>query len=232
MTKNIAWCITGGGQYLAESIEQVSIAKSSSAARVCSFVSSAGEEVLMMYGLLDRVTQISPGGYMEEVFLERLSGKSFSKTGRLMLGRFDRLLVAPATSNTVAKVVAGIADSMVSNASALANKSGVPVFVLPTEIRANARSVTPYSIDRESCSGCSDCPPRLACPSGALSDQIDLMRCSGCGKCVDLCKNGAISAAAISASVRKIDRKNINRLARMPGIFVLNCPEEIGSAFL
>jgi dihydromethanopterin reductase (acceptor) len=223
--KRIAWGITGAGHYLAESLEAMrSISRRN---KVCTFVSSAGEEVLRMYGLSSGLKEVSRGGYLEEVFLESASGKSFPMAGRFMLARFDLLIVAPATSNTVAKMVAGIADGLVTNAVALANKSGVPVYVLPTDVKGYDVSRMPYAIDRELCQLCDPCPPRDSCPKGAIQEQIDLMSCDGCGLCVSLCSAEAIRGGLLRIETRSIDRMNIERLRSLPGFTVLEGPEEI-----
>jgi flavoprotein len=52
-------------------------------------------------------------------------------------------VIAPATSNSVAKFVCGISDSQVSNLFAHANKCRVPIVVLPTDIAPEMDTVTP-----------------------------------------------------------------------------------------
>lgn len=226
----IAWGITGGGQYLAESVR--AMREVAARHRVCTLVSRAGEEVLRMYGLLDMLQEISRGNYLEEVFLESKSGSSFPMTGRLMLGRFDMLLIAPATSNTVAKIACGIADTIVTNAAALAEKADVPVLVLPTDVR-EAVTRAPYAVNRELCEACGICPPQTACPRGAISGDeirsIDLMLCDGCGTCLSLCSTGAIDAVRMNVRRRSIDIRNIEIL-RERGYMILESPEEIPAA--
>lgn len=180
-----------------------------------------------MYGLFGNLQEISPGGYMEELFLERESARSYPKTGRFMLARYDALLVSPATSNTVAKIVHGIADGLVTNAVSLANKSDVPVYILPTDVGSKARSHTPYTINREICSRCEICPPRESCPRGAIKEQIDLSLCDGCGTCEALCEHKAIHPMELHVRTREIDRENIEKLKRIPGIVVLSSPDDI-----
>jgi flavoprotein len=51
------------------------------------------------------------------------------------LGRFDFLLLTPATSNTVAKIAHGISDTMLTNAAIQALKANVPVYVMPVDYR-------------------------------------------------------------------------------------------------
>ena len=223
--KNVAWAVTGAGHYLAESFAAMRAVSRDN--RVCTFVSRAGEEVARMYGLFDRFTEISGGGYMEEVFLEREEGASSPSTGRFMMNRFDLLIIAPATANTVAKIVSGIADSLPTNAAALANKGGVPVYVLPTDVLESTKTEPPYSIDRDLCRRCEACEPKEACPKGAIDGQIDLSKCDGCGICRDLCPYGAISRAPITVVTRPLDKENIERLRSIPGFVVLEGPEEI-----
>ncbi|MGB9902466.1 dihydromethanopterin reductase (acceptor) [Methanothrix sp.] len=228
--RRVAWGITGGGQYLAESVK--AMREVAARNRVCTFVSRAGEEVLRMYGLLDVLQEISRGGYLEEIFLESESGRSFPMTGRLMLGRFDMLLIAPATSNTVAKIACGISDTIVTNAAALAEKAEVPVLVLPTDLR-EVVTRAPYAVNREVCRGCEICPPQTACPQGAISGDdirsIDLMLCDGCGTCLPLCSSGAIDAVRMNVRRRCIDLRNIEIL-RERGYVILESPEEIPEA--
>jgi len=225
LANSIAWAVTGAGHYLVESVE--AIRKISLENRVCTFVSSAGEEVLHMYGLFDQLSEISNGGYLEEIFLEREEGCSSPKAGRFMMGKFDMLIIAPATANTVAKIVCGIADGLVTNAAALANKAGVPVYILPTDVKDNARTKTPHIIDRELCRSCDVCTPKEKCPNQAIEEQIDLMRCDGCGICVDFCEYGAIKGGTIPVVTRQLDKKNIEQLRRLPGFTVIESTYEL-----
>jgi len=227
--KNVAWAVTGAGHYLAESV--AAMREVSRKNRVCTFVSRAGEEVAMMYGIFDRLSEISGGGYLEEIFFEREEGASSPKAGRFMMKRFDLLIIAPATANTVAKIVCGIADSLPTNAAALANKAGVPVYVLPTDVRDRAETEPPCTIDRDLCRRCDVCEPKEACPKGAIGEQIDLTICDGCGVCADLCPFGAIRKVEITVVTRPLDRENIERLRAITGFTVLEGPEDIGRFF-
>jgi flavoprotein len=69
----------------------------------------------------------------------------FSSSGVIYFssGRYDALVIAPATSNTVVKCALGIADSLASNYFAQAGKSGIPIFILPTDAEDDVTSVTP-----------------------------------------------------------------------------------------
>ncbi|HNS25131.1 MAG TPA: flavoprotein, partial [Methanobacteriaceae archaeon] len=64
----IAWGITGAGHLLLESVEIVE--NLSREHEVTVLLSGAGEEVLKMYGLYNRVESIT-GGYYRELVLEK-----------------------------------------------------------------------------------------------------------------------------------------------------------------
>lgn len=227
MTKTIAWGITGAGHFLTSSFEVFRQIKSEYDVRVNTFLSSAAEEVVRMYGLESELEKISCGEYLEEIFLETQQGKSWPKTGRFLLDKYDALMVTPATSNTVSKIAHGTADSLVSNAVAQAVKGGVPVYVVPVDIAGVVISELPFGIARELCKKCDPCPPRDNCPNNAITDQIDLLKCSGCGICKELCSFNAIKGGPVELKVRDIDARNVEIIKELEGITVLEKPEDI-----
>lgn len=223
----IAWGITGAGHYLKESFEVFrKLRQENPDLKVSIFISGAGEEVLKMYGLLDALGSISPGGYMEEIFLEREQGKSYPKVGRFLMGKYDHLVITPATSNTVAKITHGIADTLVTNAVTQAVKGSVPVIVVPVDIAGVVRSELPFNIDRDLCDNCDECPPEIECPHNAIVEgpQIDLLLCDGCGNCVALCQYGAIKGGEVDLKVRDLDCKNVQILRGLDEITVFDEP--------
>lgn len=224
----LAWGITGAGHFLRESVEVFKkLKKSTSDLKVTTLVSRAGEEVVRMYGLEKDLNSISDGSYLEEIFLEYKQGASVPKTGRFLLGRYDALIISPATSNTTAKIVCGIADTLITNAVAQAAKGGVPVYIVPVDIAGDIESRMPFFIDREICKRCEICPPLDKCPEHAITDQIDLLKCSGCGICVKLCSYGAIRGGLVKLKVRDIDAKNVRLLRELEGVKVLETPQMI-----
>ncbi|HID27724.1 MAG TPA: dihydromethanopterin reductase (acceptor), partial [Methanosarcinales archaeon] len=228
---NIAWGITGAGHLLKDSYK-VFKELSKKDFNINTFVSLAGEEVLKMYGLFNKLHKISNGEYMQEIILEREQGKSFPKTGRFSLGKYDALIVTPTTSNTVAKIVHGIADTLITNAVAQAVKGDVPVYIVPVDIAGTTLSEMPYLINRSSCKNCDICPPSENCPERAIKQknkkyQIDLLKCTGCGICLKWCEYGAISGGMVKLKVRDLDAKNVQILSNLDGITVLESPEEV-----
>ena len=115
----IGFGITGAGHLLLESVELLE--KLMTEHDVTVLLSAAGEEVLKMYGLFERVEKIT-GGYYNELVQEKEQKFSYPITGRFSLGKYDLLIVSPATSNTIGKIVSGIADTLITNAVAQSGK--------------------------------------------------------------------------------------------------------------
>ena len=130
--QRIAWAITGAGHLLAECAERLLCYD-----RVDVFLSHAAEEVVRMYHLQERLQR--PG-----VRIRRETLASSPAVAGFANGVFRVLVVAPATSNSVAKFVYGISDSLVSNLFAQAGKSRVPIVVLPTDVAPEVDSPGPH----------------------------------------------------------------------------------------
>ncbi len=130
--QRIAWAITGAGHLLAECADRLLCYE-----RVDIFLSRAAEEVTRMYHLQDRLHR--PGARIRRETLASSPAVAGFANGLYLV-----LVVAPATSNSVAKFVYGISDSLVSNLFAQAGKSHVPIIVLPTDFLPEVDSPGPH----------------------------------------------------------------------------------------
>ena len=122
-----AWCITGSGHFLDESL---AIARRLPALDL--FLSDAAEEVLAIYKMpIDELK----AGFAPGFRLVRDKTASSVPVGMLYDEVYHTVVVAPATSNTVAKCAFGISDSLPTNMFAQAGKLGIPgiVFACDTE---------------------------------------------------------------------------------------------------
>ncbi|MEX3951040.1 flavoprotein [Paraburkholderia sp. EG287B] len=120
----LAWAITGSGHYLEESL-----ALAAAFPNVDLFLSRAAEEVLPLYKI-----GVAPLKTRFRVF--RDNSASAVPVGMLYeAGHYHTLVIAPATSNTVAKCAFGISDTLPTNLFAQAGKLGIPslVFACDTE---------------------------------------------------------------------------------------------------
>ena len=235
LSLRLGWAITGAAHLLVETFR--TMRRLAREHRVSAFLSQAGEEVVRMFGLWRELRKICPGGHYREVFTQREEGASCPIVGRFAMGKYDALIVSPTTSNTVAKIVHGIADTLVTNAVAQAGKGGVPVLVVPCDYGDPGEvieTITPYMVRRDRCTGCGRCVD--ACPNDAIELMdgkafIRLIECEGCGACERACPEGAIRGGeTYRMRIREVDARNLARLKRMEGVRVLRHPREIPEA--
>jgi archaeoflavoprotein AfpA len=129
--QRVAWGITGAGDKIDEFIKGMKRIKKEYEDRVDIhvFVSKAGETVLKFYNLEAKLRQS-----FENVRVEVNSNAPFLAAW-MQMGKYEFLLIAPATSNTVAKIANGIGDTMLSNAAIMSLKAFMPVYVAPTDYK-------------------------------------------------------------------------------------------------
>jgi flavoprotein len=186
----IGWGITGAGHLLIESVEVMSELASQPGIELTTFLSKAGFECAQMYGVLEKIGEISTHVYDD-------TRASAPEVGGLARGRYKVLVISPATANTIAKIVSGIADTLVTNAVAQAQKAKTPVILVPTD-QAFGPILTklPYKMKKE------------AGQSLSTSSEI---------------KYGE----EIQIAIRRVDADNFEKLKKMEGMTVLGHPYKI-----
>lgn len=92
--------------------------------------------MLKMYGLWDTLPVEGRGLYLDRSASSPVVGKFYT-------GYYQVLVVAPATSNSVAKFVLGISDNLITNLFAHAGKAMVPIIVLPCDGAGEIESMAP-----------------------------------------------------------------------------------------
>ncbi len=127
----LAWAITGSGHYIEECLNFLLTLDD-----VDLYISQAGEEVLKMYSIdLSDIRAKMP--------VYRDKAASAPPVGHFYKGHYHTFVMAPATSNTVAKCVLGIADSLVTNLYAQAGKCRVPSIVYPCDTAPEMETTAP-----------------------------------------------------------------------------------------
>lgn len=230
--RRIGWGITGAGHFLQETFDVME--KLSKKFSISCFISSAGERVVRIYGLWERLNDICPRSYYRELILETEQRDAFPLAGRFLRGSYDVMVVSPASANTVAKIVTGIADSLVTNAVAQAEKAGVSVIIVPSDQSGVKRKTRlPYLINREICSKCENCSILNICPFNAIVisnglPKINLTKCEGCGICAKKCPRGAVTfGMEVDVILRKVDEENVEKMRKNESYTVLSEPEKI-----
>jgi archaeoflavoprotein AfpA len=129
--RKVAWGITGGGDKIAEILDVMKDLKKQSedVVEIEVFLSKAAGTVLKFYRLEDELKRSFPKVQVE------LNSNSPFLAAWMHMRKYEFLLIAPASSNTVAKIVNGIGDTLLTNAAIMSLKAFVPVYILPTDYR-------------------------------------------------------------------------------------------------
>jgi flavoprotein len=143
-TPRWGWALTGSGHFFKECLAMIQALDD-----VDLFVTRAAAEVVRMY------KQDLALPKSARVFRDTTA--SAPPVGNFYYGVYHTLVVAPATSNTVAKCVYGISDNLATNVFAQAGKCRVPSIVfacdtapeLETEAPKGLVKVYPRRIDLE-----------------------------------------------------------------------------------
>jgi archaeoflavoprotein AfpA len=127
--RKVAWGLTGGGDRLRETVDVMKGLNKEYAnlVNIEVYLSKAGEQVVNYYKLTDDLKR-----NFRRVTVEVDANSPFL-AGWLQTKKYEFLLIAPATSNTVAKISVGIGDTLLSNAAIMALKGRVPVYIMPTD---------------------------------------------------------------------------------------------------
>jgi archaeoflavoprotein AfpA len=125
--KRFAWGITGSGDQMLETYSILVDIKEKTGVDTMVFLSKEGETVMKWYHLWDKISKDFPN------FKVDAGPNSPFIAGPLQMGYYDFLLIAPATANTVAKIVYGIADTLVTNAVSQTAKGKTPIYIMPVD---------------------------------------------------------------------------------------------------
>ena len=128
--KRVTWGITGSGDRLTEIVDVMKQLKEEyqDDVRITIYTSKAGEQVTKFYGIFKDIKD-----NFEKVRTE-LNANVPTLAVQLQSGKVEFLLIAPVTSNTVAKLANGIADTLLTNSAIMALKTFVPVYLLPCDL--------------------------------------------------------------------------------------------------
>jgi dihydromethanopterin reductase (acceptor) len=111
--QRLAWAITGSGHYLRESLAVLQTLEN-----VDIFLSKAAAEIIKQYGFQAALDATGHKVYQDK------TASSVPVEG-FYAGKYHTLVIAPATSNTIAKMAYGFSDSLVTNLYAQAGKTRV-----------------------------------------------------------------------------------------------------------
>jgi flavoprotein len=98
------------------------------------FISKAAETMLKFYRLDEEIKKS-----FTKVMVEVNANSPFLAAW-MQSGKYELLLIAPCSSNSVAKIANSISDTMLTNAAIMSLKAFRPVYILPTDYRESVVS--------------------------------------------------------------------------------------------
>jgi archaeoflavoprotein AfpA len=119
--------ITGTGYILQELIDLMVDLQKNHDIDITVILSKEGAAVVKWYKMWLALTKA-----VEKVKVEKTPNIPFY-AGPLQLGKYDLFLVAPVSANTIAKIVYGIADTLITNCVAQAIKGDQTVYTFPSD---------------------------------------------------------------------------------------------------
>lgn len=125
--QRLAWALTGSGHYLKECLDIINRLLD-----VDLFLSRAAAEILQQYGYQHNVGRVFQDKTASAVPVELFYH-----------GVYHTVVIAPTSSNTVAKMVCGISDNLVTNIFAQAGKCRVPTIVFACDTESELESDAP-----------------------------------------------------------------------------------------
>lgn len=134
--RKVAWGITGAGDKIQEIVDTMKDLKKQSedVLEIDVYLSKAADTMLKFYRLDEELKKS-----FAKVTVESNSNSPFL-AGLMQSHKYEFLLIFPASSNTVAKLVNGIGDTLLTNSAIMSLKAFVPVWVMPVDYKESTVS--------------------------------------------------------------------------------------------
>ncbi len=127
MVFSLIWGITGSGYLLKESIDLMKEIQEKYEIKITVILSKEGAVVIKWYRQWLYLTET-----ITNVKVEKTPNNPWL-AGPLQIGKYDLFIACPVSANSVAKIVHGIADNLITNCVAQAIKGGMTAYLLPSD---------------------------------------------------------------------------------------------------
>ncbi|UCE13297.1 MAG: hypothetical protein JSV04_14060 [Candidatus Heimdallarchaeota archaeon] len=248
-SSSVLWCYTGGGHYFNELFDQL-IRINHESIPVCFVFSDAGALVANRYGFFWKLAHSNIKKEYLHFFLGETVAKyniekilcdaefsysiiskdpTFSISEVLAKSQVSCILACPLTANTAAKLVLGIADSIISNLLSSGLKSQKTVAILPTDAFFQ-QIETALPIRQIQLASSAQINTEI-CKFNALKEnpinQIQFIPqfCVGCQLCVKKYPAVFSYGDMIKIKIREVDYQNIQKLKSELTVF--QSPSEV-----
>ncbi len=219
---HILWCITGAGFKLNKTVEIMSKISKKHTISVC--FSKIGKKVAKMYGFFKKIENISKFIYSDIEYSTKIARN-------ICLKNYDKIIIAPCTTNSIAKMVYGICDTLVTNAYSDSQKNKIESLIFPTDQKKEIKIKIPFYIKDKLCD-CEICYPQKYCPKDAIKYngrlKIDFDKCNSCYICIEKCpKDAIVKGYPMKIYAKQIDLNNLDKLKNTQNVTILKSPKQL-----
>lgn len=123
----ILWGITGTGYLIKESIDLMKELQDNQNIDITVILSREGAVVVKWYRQWLYLKEV-----VNKLAIEKTPNNPFY-AGPLQIGKYDLFITCPVSANSVAKIVHGIGDTLITNCVAQAIKGGQTAYLLPSD---------------------------------------------------------------------------------------------------
>lgn len=127
--RKIAWGIAGAGEKMVETLQMMKKIKKEyeDAVDIDVYISKAGEQVIKYYGIANEIET-----NFNNVWVE-INANSPFLAGQIQLGKYEFLLIAPSSANTVAKIALRMGDTLLANSAIMGQRADIPLYIMPSD---------------------------------------------------------------------------------------------------
>ncbi len=127
--RKIAWGIAGAGEKMVETLQMMKKIKKEyeDEVDIDVYISKAGEQVIKYYGIASEIET-----NFNNVWVE-INANSPFLAGQIQLGKYEFLLIAPSSANTVAKIALRMGDTLLANSAIMGQRANIPLYIMPSD---------------------------------------------------------------------------------------------------
>lgn len=91
------------------------------------YISRSGDQVIKYYGISNEIES-----NFNNIWVE-INANSPFLAGQIQLGKYEFLLIAPSSANTVAKIALRMGDTLLANSAIMGQRADIPLYIMPSD---------------------------------------------------------------------------------------------------
>lgn len=117
----VAWGIAGAGEKMVETLEMMKKIKKEyeDVVDIDVYISRSGDQVIKYYGISNEIET-----NFNNIWVE-INANSPFLAGQIQLGKYEFMLIAPCSANTVAKIALRMGDTLLANSAIMGQRADI-----------------------------------------------------------------------------------------------------------